>query len=346
MAEGERPSEEGGTAMHNTLGEYILVTGGAGYIGSHTIKQLLRQGRKVVALDNLSAGHREMVLCEEFVEADLTDLASLRQAFARYRTSAVIHFAAHTAVGESVENPEKYYRNNLVGSLNLLRAMLERDVRTIIFSSSAAVYGEPQHIPMGEEHPTDPVNPYGRSKLIFEQVLSDCGDPYALRHVSLRYFNAAGSDVEGEIGEWHEPESHLIPIVLEAAAGHRPHIEVYGTDYPTEDGTGVRDYIHVDDLARAHVAALQAVEDGYSAPVYNLGVGRGYTVRQVIDACRRVTGLEIPVVEGPRRAGDPPALVADPTRAREELDWEPQFTELETIVDSAWRWMRSRQGLQ
>ncbi len=328
--------------MDSKRDEHILVTGGAGYIGSHTIKQLLRQGRSVVALDNLSAGHKEMVLCEEFVQADLTDLSSVQRAFARYRIGAVIHFAAHTAVGESVENPEKYYRNNLVGSLNLLRAMLESDVRTIIFSSSAAVYGEPERIPIGEEHPTAPVNPYGRSKLMFEQVLSDCGAPYALRHVSLRYFNAAGSDVEGEIGEWHEPESHLIPLVLEAAAGLRPHIEIYGTDYPTEDGTGVRDYIHVDDLARAHVAAVQAVEDGYAAPVYNLGIGRGYTVRQVIEACRRVTGVDIPLAEGARRPGDPPALVADPTRARAELGWEPEFTELEPIVDSAWRWMHKR----
>ncbi len=328
--------------MYSKRDEHILVTGGAGYIGSHTIKQLLRQGRSVVALDNLSAGHKEMVLCEEFVQADLTDLSSVQRAFARYRIGAVIHFAAHTAVGESVENPEKYYRNNLVGSLNLLRAMLESDVRTIIFSSSAAVYGEPERIPIGEEHPTAPVNPYGRSKLMFEQVLSDCGAPYALRHVSLRYFNAAGSDVEGEIGEWHEPESHLIPLVLEAAAGLRPHIEIYGTDYPTEDGTGVRDYIHVDDLARAHVAAVQAVEDGYAAPVYNLGIGRGYTVRQVIEACRRVTGGDIPLAEGARRPGDPPALVADPTRARAELGWEPEFTELEPIVDSAWRWMHKR----
>ncbi|MFO8034044.1 MAG: UDP-glucose 4-epimerase GalE [Candidatus Bipolaricaulota bacterium] len=326
--------------MHQRHAEHILVTGGAGYIGSHTIKQLVRQGRRVVALDNLCAGHREMVLCDEFVEADLTDIAAVRQAFAYYRIGAVIHFAAHTAVGESVEDPEKYYRNNIVGSLNLLRAMLERDVRMIIFSSSAAVYGEPLNIPIGEEHPTAPVNPYGRSKLMFEQMLSDCGDAYALSHVSLRYFNAAGSDEDGEIGEWHEPETHLIPIVLEAAAGLRPHIEIYGTDYPTEDGTGVRDYIHVDDLARAHAAALQAVEDGYAAPVYNLGIGRGYTVRQVLEACRQVTGLEIPVVEGARRPGDPPALVADPTRARQELDWEPQFAELKPIVESAWRWMK------
>ncbi len=328
--------------MSKNSDAYVLVTGGAGYIGSHTVKQLLRHGRKVVALDDLSAGRRELVLCDEFVEADLAELSSIRKAVADYQIGAVIHFAAYTAVGESVEDPEKYYRNNLVGGLNLLRAMRERGIRTFIFSSSAAVYGEPQDIPIKEDHPTSPVNPYGRSKLMFEEILSDCGRAYALQHVSLRYFNAAGSDVEGEIGEWHEPETHLIPIVLEAAAGRRPHIEIYGSDYPTEDGTGVRDYIHVDDLARAHVAALKAVEDGYAAPVYNLGIGRGYTVRQVIEACRRVSGLDIPVIEGPRRPGDPPALVADPARAREELGWEPQFTELEPIVESAWRWMTGK----
>jgi len=327
--------------MLNMNQEHILVTGGAGYIGSHTIKQLLARGRNVVALDNLSAGHREMVLCDELVVADITDVDVLRQVFSRYRIGAVMHFAAHTAVGESVEVPEKYYRNNIVGSLNLLRAMLERDVRTIIFSSSAAVYGEPRDVPISEDHPTQPVNPYGRSKLMFEKMLYDCGDAYALRHVSLRYFNAAGSDEEGEIGERHDPESHLIPIVLEAAAGLRPHIEIYGTDYPTEDGTGVRDYIHVDDLARAHVAALEAVEDGYAAPIYNLGIGRGYTVRQVIETCRLLTGREIPVVEGPRRPGDPPALVADPSRAMRELDWQPRCTTLEPIIRSAWRWMQA-----
>ncbi len=327
--------------MRGMTDEHVLVTGGAGYIGSHTIKQLLARGRKVVALDNLSAGHREMVLCDELVVVDVTDLDGLRQAFSRYRIGAVIHFAAHTAVGESVENPEKYYRNNLLGGLNVLRLMQEQGIRTVIFSSSAAVYGEPQSIPIKEAHPAAPVNPYGRSKRMFEEILTDCGTAYGLRHVSLRYFNAAGSDEEGQIGERHEPETHLIPIVLEAAAGLRPHIEIYGTDYPTEDGTGVRDYIHVDDLARAHVAALEAVEDGYAAPVYNLGIGRGYTVRQVIDACRRVTGREIPVVEGPRRPGDPPALVADPERAMGDLDWCPRFTTLEPIVQTAWRWMQA-----
>jgi len=320
----------------------ILVTGGAGYIGSHTIKELLRDGREVVALDNLSAGHRELVLCEEFVEGDLADLGLLRETFRRYPIQAVIHFAAYTAVGESVADPQKYYANNVAAGLNLLRAMLEAGVKAIVFSSSAAVYGDPVRVPIPEDHPKDPKNPYGRTKLVFEGVLRDYGSAYGLRHVSLRYFNAAGSDPEGEIGELHDPETHLIPIVLEAAAGLRPYLEIYGTDYPTKDGTPVRDYIHVTDLARAHVVALRALEEGRAAEAYNLGTGQGYTVREVVEVCRRVTGREIPVVAGPRRAGDPAALVADPSRANRDLGWEPRFTTLEPIVETAWRWMTRR----
>ncbi len=317
----------------------ILVTGGAGYIGSHTIKELLRDGREVVALDNLSAGHRELVLCEEFVEGDLADLGLLRKTFRRYPIEAVIHFAAYTAVGESVADPQKYYANNVAAGLNLLRAMLEAGVKRIVFSSSAAVYGDPVRVPIPEDHPKDPKNPYGRTKLVFEGALRDYGAAYGLRHVSLRYFNAAGSDPEGEIGELHDPETHLIPIVLEAAAGRRPHLEIYGTDYPTKDGTAIRDYIHVTDLARAHVLALRALEEGRAAEAYNLGTGQGYTVREVVEVCRRVTGREIPVLAGPRRAGDPAALVADPSRAKRDLGWDPQFTALDPIVETAWRWM-------
>jgi len=320
----------------------ILVTGGAGYIGSHTIKELLRDGREVVALDNLSAGHRELVLCEEFVEGDLADLGLLRKTFRRYPIEAVIHFAAYTAVGESVADPQKYYANNVAAGLNLLRAMLEAGVKRIVFSSSAAVYGDPVRVPIPEDHPKDPKNPYGRTKLVFEGALRDYGAAYGLRHVSLRYFNAAGSDPEGEIGELHDPETHLIPIVLEAAAGRRPHLEIYGTDYPTKDGTAIRDYIHVTDLARAHVLALRALEEGRAAEAYNLGTGQGYTVREVVEVCRRVTGREIPVLAGPRRAGDPAALVADPSRAKRDLGWDPQFTALDPIVETAWRWMTRR----
>ncbi len=320
----------------------ILVTGGAGYIGSHTIKELLRDGREVVALDNLSAGHRELVLCQEFVQGDLADGDLLRRTFRRYPIEAVIHFAAHTSVPESVENPAKYYANNVGCGLALLDAMIEAGVRTIVFSSSAAVYGDPVKIPIPEDHPTEPKNPYGRTKLVFEGILHDYGVAHGLRHVSLRYFNAAGSDPEGEIGECHDPETHLIPIVLEVAAGKRRAVEVFGTDYDTPDGTAIRDYIHVTDLARAHVLALRALEEGRAALAYNLGTGRGYTVREVVECCRRVTGREIPAVDAPRRAGDPAALVADPSRARRDLSWEPQFTALDPIVDTAWRWMLRR----
>jgi len=317
----------------------ILVTGGAGYIGSHTLKELLRDGREVVALDNLSAGHRELVLCEEFVEGDLADAALLRKTFRRYPIQAVIHFAAHTSVPESVANPAKYYRNNVMAGLTLLEAMVEAGVKAIVFSSSAAVYGNPRKIPIPEDHPQDPTNPYGRTKLIFEGILKDYGAAHGLRHVSLRYFNAAGSDPEGEIGEVHDPETHLIPIVLEVAAGRRREVRIFGTDYDTPDGTAIRDYIHVSDLARAHVLALRALEEGRAAEAYNLGTGQGHTVREVVEVCRRVTGREIRAVDAPRRPGDPAALVADPSRAKRELGWEPKFTALDPIVETAWRWM-------
>jgi UDP-glucose 4-epimerase len=318
----------------------ILVTGGAGYIGSHTIKELLRDGREAVALDNLSVGRRELVLCEEFVEGDLSDAGLLRRTFRRYPIEAVVHFAAHTSVPESVANPAKYYYNNVGCGLALLDAMVEAGVKTIVFSSSAAVYGDPVQVPIPEDHPTEPKNPYGRTKLIFEGVLHDYGVAHGLRHVSLRYFNAAGSDPDGEIGECHDPETHVIPIVLEAAIGKRPHVEIFGADYETKDGTAVRDYIHVSDLAQAHVLALRALEAGKASPAYNLGTGRGYTVREVITACRRASGREIRAVEAPRRAGDPAALVADPSRAKVELGWEPRFTTLDPIVETAWRWMQ------
>lgn len=316
----------------------ILVTGGAGYIGSHTIKQLLGEGHDVVALDNLSAGHRELVLCEEFVAGDLADSPLLKRTFKRYPIRAVIHFAAHTSVPESVSHPGKYYWNNVGCGLNLLETMIESGVKTIVFSSSAAVYGDPLRVPIAEDHPKEPKNPYGRTKLVFEGVLHDYGVAHGLRHMSLRYFNAAGSDPEGEIGECHDPETHLIPIVLEAAIGKRPHVQIFGTDYDTPDGTAVRDYIHVTDLARAHVLALKALEGRSAAPAYNLGIGRGYTVREVVEVCRKVSGREIRAVEGPRRAGDPAALVAAPSRAKRDLGWEPKFTTLEPIVETAWAW--------
>lgn len=321
----------------------ILVTGGAGYIGSHTVKELLRDGFGVVVLDNLSRGHRELVLAQEFVECDLLDPEGLERLFSRYPVRAVIHFAAYTSVPESVAQPQEYYENNVVGSLNLLRAMLAHGVKDLIFSSSAAVYGDPQRIPIPEDHPTRPKNPYGRTKLMVEEILADYERAYALRHVSLRYFNAAGSDKEREIGEWHEPENHLIPIVLEVALGKRPYLEVYGTDYETPDGSAVRDYVHVTDLARAHVLALKALLAGRKlARAYNLGTGRGHSVREVVETCRKVSGKEIPIREAPRRPGDPGILVADPTRAKNDLGWEPKFPELVPIVETAWAWVRLR----
>lgn len=317
----------------------ILVTGGAGYIGSHTVKELIRAGYEVVVLDNLSKGHREFVLTEHFVEADICDREALYEVFRRYPISGVMHFAALTSVPESVAAPASYYAVNLLGSLNLLEAMRAFGVKRIVFSSSAAVYGDPVRIPIPEDHPTRPKSPYGKSKLMAEEILSDYARAYGFSYVSLRYFNAAGSDPEGTIGEWHEPELHLIPIVLEAALGKRPYVEIFGTDYETPDGTGVRDYIHVVDLAQAHVLALRHLEAGGSTGVYNLGIGRGYSVREVIEVCRKVTGREIPVKEGPRRPGDPAILVADPCRAQRELGWRPRYTSLEPIVETAWAWM-------
>lgn len=317
----------------------ILVTGGAGYIGSHTVKELLRAGYEVVVLDDLSSGHRELVLTEHFVQADVRDRKALRAAFRRYPIRAVMHFAALTSVPESVADPGRYYEVNLLGTLNLLEAMREFGVKTIVFSSSAAVYGDPQKIPIPEDHPTRPKSPYGRTKLMVEEILCDYARAYGFSYVSLRYFNAAGSDPAGRIGEWHEPERHLIPIVLEAALGKRPYVEIFGTDYETPDGTGVRDYIHVVDLAQAHVLALRYLEAGGKSGIYNLGIGRGYSVREVIEVCRKVTGREIPVREGPRRPGDPAVLVADPTRAQKELGWKPVYTALEPLVETAWRWL-------
>ncbi len=293
-----------------------------------------------MALDNLSVGHREFVLCDEFIEADLLDPKALERVFRDHSIRSVVHFAARTAVGESVENPEVYYYNNVVGTLNLLSAMRAHEVKEIVFSSSAAVYGDPEVLPIPEDHPKRPKSPYGRTKLMMEEILSDYAQAYGIGYVALRYFNAAGSDPEGVIGEWHEPETHLIPIVLEAALGVRDHVEIFGTDYDTPDGTCIRDFIHVVDLAEAHVLALERLREGRASPAYNLGTGVGHSVREVIEVCREVTGRDFRVVKGPRRPGDPPALVADPRKAMEELGWRPRYTELSEIVATAWEWMR------
>lgn len=318
----------------------ILVTGGAGYIGSHTVKELLRAGHDVVVFDNLSTGHRELVLARHFFQGDLLNPQDLERVFSQYKIDAVLHFAAATSVPESVENPEKYYRVNVLGTLNLLSAMVKAGVKYLVFSSSAAVYGDPQKIPIPEDHPKNPKNPYGRTKWMMEQAIYDYAEACGLKAVCLRYFNAAGSDPEGEIGEWHSPETHLIPIVLEVALGKRPYLEIFGTDYETADGTPVRDYIHVCDLAKAHVLALHQLLSGRSLSfAYNLGIGRGYSVKEVLEVCRRVTGREIPAKAAPRRPGDPAILVADPTRAQNNLGWQPRYTTLEPIVETAWNWI-------
>jgi len=319
----------------------ILVTGGAGYVGSHCVKELLRQNREVVIFDNLDQGVREAVLSERFVEGDLLRREDLECVFDQYEIDAVMHFAALASVGDSMRNPQRYYENNVVGTLNLLGAMHEHGVKRLIFSSSAAVYGDPDLVPIPEDHRKLPKNPYGRTKWMMEEAMADYAQGYDLRYIALRYFNAAGCDPEGNLGENHDPEEHLIPIVLDVVLGRRETVTIFGTDYDTPDGTCVRDYVHVSDLANAHVLALDALTAGGKSTAYNLGIGNGYSVREVIDSCRRATGRDIAVEEGSRRPGDPAVLVADPTRAMRELGWKPQFTDLDEIVTTAWRQRKS-----
>jgi len=328
----------------------ILVVGGAGYIGSHMVKYLLQAGHAVVVADNFSTGYRDAIVGGTVVELDIADGAALDVLFASQRFDAVLHFASYIQVGESVTAPGKYYENNVAATLSLLQAMVRAGVRHFIFSSTAAVYGNPEYSPIDEAHPKLPINPYGRSKWMVEQMLEDFDHAHGLRAVCLRYFNAAGADPEGELGERHEPETHLIPLVLQAASGRRAAITVFGRDYPTADGTCVRDYIHVNDLATAHALALDYLLQGGASAAFNLGNGTGFSVQQVIDVAREVTarpvaiagaqrsGTTIKVVEAPRRPGDPPILVADASRAREVLGWQPQLADLPTIIDHAWRW--------
>lgn len=328
----------------------VLVTGGAGYIGSHMVKALLHAGADVVTFDNLSNGHRDAVLGGELIEGDITDPSGLAAVFESHRFDAVLHFASLIQVGESVERPAEYYRVNLSGSLNVLAAMCSAGVKRFIFSSSAAIFGEPRYTPLDEVHPAAPVNPYGFSKLAVERMLAEFDRAYGLRSVSLRYFNAAGADPEGRLGERHAPETHLIPLVLQAASGRRAAITIFGTDYPTPDGTCVRDYIHVDDLCQAHVRALERLLDGRPSAAYNLGNGNGFSVREIITAAEQVTGRAVPMQSGPRRAGDPSVLVADSKRAVAELGWRPKYQELATIVRHAWAWeqklMQQRSNLE
>ena len=316
----------------------VLVTGGAGFVGSHACKALAAAGFLPVTYDNLSQGHRWAMRWGPLEIGDIEDRDRLQQVMDRYRPVAVMHFAALIAAGESVAQPGKYYRNNVSRFLVLLDAMQRQKIDRIVFSSTAAVYGTPERTPIDEKHPLAPINPYGTSKLMGERILQDYAAAHGLRSIALRYFNAAGADPDGEIGESHEPETHLIPIVLEAAAGDRPHVAVFGADYPTADGTCVRDYVHVADLAAAHVLALTRLESAHGAEAFNLGNGNGFTVREVIAAAERVSGTKIAVKLEPRRAGDPPVLVADASRARTELNWQPAYSDLDTQIGNAWRW--------
>lgn len=317
----------------------VLVTGGAGYIGSHAVKVLRARGRDVVVLDNLVAGHRAAVGDAPFVEADVADAAAARQTIRRHGVTAVMHFAAYLAVGESVADPQRYYSNNVAGTLALLRALRDESVTRLVFSSTAAVYGEPRETPIRESHATDPINAYGETKLAIERALPHYERAYGLRAIRLRYFNAAGADPDGDIGEDHRPEHHAVPRALAAAHGG-PRFEVFGDDYPTADGTCLRDYVHVSDLAEAHVLALAALESGAGSGVFNVGTGHPHSVRDVLASVERVTG-RLPACEvSARRAGDPAVLVASSTRIRDSLGWHPRFEDLDTIVDTAWRWHR------
>jgi UDP-arabinose 4-epimerase len=316
----------------------VLIVGGAGYIGSATAKRFAAAGIEPVVFDNLQTGHRWAVRWGPYVEGDLSDSLVILRALREYQPEAVVHFAGSAYVGESMAQPRQYFRNNVVNSLNLLDAMVDAGVMYVVFSSSCTTYGLPQRLPLAEDHPQHALSPYGESKLFVEHGLRWYSGPYGLHYAALRYFNAAGADADGSIGEVHDPETHLIPLVIQAALGRRPALEVFGTDYPTIDGTAVRDYIHVTDLAEAHLRALRFLLDGGENLELNLGTGQGYTVKEVIAAVERIGGRPVPVRLGPRRPGDAPALVADATRARTVLGWQPECSDLDTIVRTAWRW--------
>ena len=316
----------------------ILVTGGAGYIGSHTCKALKQAGYQPITFDNMVYGHEWAVKWGPLVKGDILDGETLDTVFAKYQPQAVLHFAAYAYVGESVSDPEKYYRNNVAGTLSLLSAMRRAGCANIVFSSTCATYGVPTELPLREDHSQKPINPYGWTKLMMEQTLTDFDTAYGIRHASLRYFNAAGADPDSEIGEEHDPETHLIPLVIAATQGRRGHVEIFGTDYDTPDGTCIRDYIHVTDLAVAHIQALEYLQDKDESLVVNLGTGNGQTVREVIRAVEKVSGKKTPVKEGPRRPGDPPGLYAYADKAYKLLGWKPKYGDIETIVGTAWRW--------
>jgi UDP-glucose 4-epimerase len=316
----------------------ILIVGGAGYIGSHMVKQLANAGHDVITLDNLSYGYRDAVKYGEFVQGDLGDDKILDSIFNDGSVDAVMHFAGFIQVGESMIKPSMYYQNNVANTLILLDAMLRHQIKNFIFSSTAAIFGEPDYTPIDEKHNKQPINPYGHSKLMIEQVLDDYDEAYGLRSTCLRYFNAAGADPDGELGERHIPETHLIPLILQAASGRRDDIKIFGDDYATDDGTCVRDYIHINDLCDAHLLALELMMKNNKSARFNLGNGEGFSVKQVIDVAKQVSGKNFKVTIEPRRAGDPAVLVADANLATQELNWRPKFAELEDIVRTAWNW--------
>lgn len=316
----------------------ILVAGGAGYIGSHTVLELINQGEDVVVIDNLRQGHQEAITGVTFYQGDISDGQLLDRIFEAHAIDSVIHFAANSLVGESVQIPLQYYQNNVIATHTLVKKMIEHNVLRIVFSSTAATYGEPVQIPIQENDPTIPTNPYGETKLSIERMLKWCEDAYGLKSVCLRYFNAAGADPEGRIGEDHHPESHLIPIILQVALGQRDSIKIFGEDYATTDGTCIRDYIHVMDLANAHWLALKSLRGGSSSTIYNLGNGQGFSVKEVIDVARQVTGQVIPAEVAPRRAGDPAILIASSEKVKSTLGWQPKYNQLETIIETAWTW--------
>jgi UDP-glucose 4-epimerase len=318
----------------------ILVVGGAGYVGSHVVRQLMRENIPVLVLDNLLYGHRDLVRGVDFIEGDLENAALLEEIFAGRSIEAVMHFAAYCYVGESVTDPAKYYQNNVASTLNILKVMLKTGVKRFIFSSTCATYGIPQKLPLTEDHPQNPINPYGATKMMVERMLSDFDRAYGLRSISFRYFNAAGADPDGDIGEWHIPETHLIPLVLDVAAERREAAYIFGTDYPTPDGTCIRDYIHVTDIAQAHVLGLRHLLAGNPSDVFNLGNGNGFSVREIICAAEEITGRKIQAIETARRPGDPPVLVGSSEKARSLLGWETRFPDLRSIVETAWKWHR------
>lgn len=320
----------------------LLVTGGAGYIGSHFVLGEREKGREVLVLDNLVRGHEEALLGAPFIQGDIADRTLLSQIFERHSVDAVVHFAAYAYVGESVGDPAKYYRNNVSGTLALLEAMRDHGVRQFVFSSSCATYGNPRYTPMDEAHPQDPINPYGESKYVCEKILQAFDRAHGLRFVSLRYFNAAGADPKGRLGESHDPEPHLIPLILQVAGGKRSHVSVFGNDYDTPDGTCIRDYIHIQDLGEAHSLALEHLRSGGESRFYNLGTEKGNSVLEAVETARSVTGRDIAVETGPRREGDPPKLVASAVRIRKELGWSPRYGELRDIIETAWRWELNR----